>query len=381
MSHRKIAANINRILCGSLFVAFCFCYLYKLQSDILTTAQYVLSHGKTVYSPFWGATLITLGFCLVQVVVQRLFHFRSSYYALSFFPSMLLLLMFTHFNQGIFQGLVFSRHAFGMMLLSLPIALLLCWAVRTVQRSGGLNLYGMLCTNFTAMLVFLSFFMSQANTDEFFHYNSRVERLLLDGRWEDALRVGRGSSTTGRELTAMRAFALNRTSRMGDEFFSYPQCYGSKALLPQWGDTAVMFFNIKPIYVSLGALPSGHRFSVNGFLDQVLRVDTLHANRRAADYALCASLLDRRLDRFAEILPLYYTVGDSLPRHYKEALVLYNRLAEKPLVPYEDEELQGQLTDMHIMEDTLHTARRRYNLTRESYGDTYWWYYYYQKEQ
>jgi hypothetical protein len=381
MSHRKIAANINRILCGSLFVAFSFCYLYKLQCDILTTAQYVLSHGKTVYSPFWGATIITLAFLLLQTLVQRFFHFRSSYYALSFFPSMLLLLMLTHFNQGIFQGFVFSMHAFWMMFLSLPVALILCWGIRTSQRGGGLNLYSMLCTNLTAMLVFLSFFMSQANTDELFHYNSHVERLLIEGKWDEALQVGRHSSVTGRELTAMRAFAMNRTQRMGDELFCYPQCYGSKALLPQWGDTAVMFFDIKPIYVSLGALPSGHRFRVNGFVEQVLKLDTLQTNRRAADYALCASLLDRHLDKFAEILPRYYTINDSLPRHYKEALVLYNQIAEKPLVAYEDETLQEQLTGMHIMEDTLHTAHRRYNLTRESYGDTYWWYYYYQKEQ
>jgi hypothetical protein len=55
-------------------------------------------------------------------------------------------------------------------------------------------------------------------------------------------------------------------------------------------------------------------------------------------------------------------------------------LAENPTVEYEDEELQQKLVSMHIMEDTLHTAHRRYNLTREAYGDTYWWYYYYQKE-
>jgi hypothetical protein len=288
--------------------------------------------------------------------------------------------MVSHFNQGIFEGFVFSRYALGMMLLSLPVALFFGWGIRMLHRHRPLNLYGMLGSNLTIMLVFLAFFMSQANTDELFHYNSRVERLLLNGRCNEALMIGRHSSVTGRELTVMRAFALNRTHRMGDELFDYPQCYGSRALLPQWSDTAVMFFDIKSIYVSLGALPSGRGFRVKGFVDQILALDTLNTNRRAADYALCASLLDRRLDTFAEILPRYYIINDSLPRHYKEALVLYNQLAEVPIVEYEDETLQEKLVSMHIMEDTLHTARRRYNLTRETYGDTYWWYYYYQKE-
>lgn len=380
MSHRKMAANINRILCGSLFVAFCFCYLYKFQCDILTTAQYVLSHGKTSYSPLWGAIILTVVFAVVQVVIQRLLHFRSSFYALSYFPSLLLLLMVTHFNQGIFEGFVFSRHALGMMLLSLPVALFCSWGVRMLHSNRPLHLYGMLGSNLIIMLVFLGFFMFQANTDELFHYNSRVERLLLNHRWDEALRIGRRSSVTGHELTAMRAFALNRTRRMGDELFDYPQCYGSRALLPQWSDTAVMFFDIKPIYVSLGALPSGRGFHVKGFVEKLVALDSLNTNRRAADYALCASLLDRKLENFAEILPRYYAINDSLPRHYKEALVLYNQLAENPTVEYEDEELQQKLVSMHIMEDTLHTARRRYNLTREAYGDTYWWYYYYQKE-
>ena len=79
------------IFVGSLFCAFCFCHLWLVQGGTLAVAQHILSHGQTVYHYHIGAIVLTTALLLIQWVLNKVTRLRGKWFALSFFPSFLLL--------------------------------------------------------------------------------------------------------------------------------------------------------------------------------------------------------------------------------------------------------------------------------------------------
>ena len=94
------------VTCAVVFVAFTFLWLFSFQSDLLAYIQHVLSNGHTTYNRTIGAVVITLLLWLVQVIVCRFVVSRGRAYALTFFPSMLLLAMLT--SLGTEEGVRFN---------------------------------------------------------------------------------------------------------------------------------------------------------------------------------------------------------------------------------------------------------------------------------
>ena len=94
-----------------------------------------------------------------------------------------------------------------------------------------------------------------------------------------------------------------------------------------------------------------------------------------ADYYLCALLLDRKLDKFASEVTGYYPLNDSLPQHYKEALVLYKRIRTNPVCVYNDESLEENFNDYQAMLREKAPLAAIRNKTRRAFGRTYWYYY------
>ena len=102
-------------------------------------------------------------------------------------------------------------------------------------------------------------------------------------------------------------------------------------------------------------------------------------NRRTIDYQLCAYLMDKKLDAFAHDITKYYEVNDSvqLPKHYKEALILYTHSHSNPCVVLHDNVLDADFEDMQKLEKSIADARERQTALRDTYGNTYWYYYMY----
>lgn len=98
----------------------------------------------------------------------------------------------------------------------------------------------------------------------------------------------------------------------------------------------------------------------------------------AKDYLLCACLIDRDLKSFMRILPQYYSVTDDLPRHYREACLLYHRLNRLDL-PVDKREIAAEIADYDdfcaILKANPDPVKRNAAL-RDSYFGTYWYYYY-----
>lgn len=97
----------------------------------------------------------------------------------------------------------------------------------------------------------------------------------------------------------------------------------------------------------------------------------------ARDYYLCALLLDRDLERFAQECVRLYPISDNLPLHYAEALVLYNRFHPEQIVSGVDSHVVANYWDFKEREKSISSNTARCNLLRREFGATYWWYYFY----
>ena len=97
-------------------------------------------------------------------------------------------------------------------------------------------------------------------------------------------------------------------------------------------------------------------------------------NKRCVDYLLCTYLLDKNLTEFIKLLPQYYVLDEQMPKHYREACVLYANLMGKPV--YKDASVEADYNDYLSLVRTNKDKSRRLSEIRDNYFGTYWYYYY-----
>ena len=68
---------------------------------------------------------------------------------------------------------------------------------------------------------------------------------------------------------------------------------------------------------------------------------------------------------------------DSLPKHYREALMLYADIADSPEIQIADSVMHEKLGKLRELEAMYDDAFIRGNYVRRSFGRTYWWYFLY----
>ena len=93
---------------------------------------------------------------------------------------------------------------------------------------------------------------------------------------------------------------------------------------------------------------------------------------------LCNLLLQKKLNEFARMLPhIYDTDNQSLPQHYKEALIIYKSRTANPQITYSNTIIEANYADFLA-------EKKRHSSTAESkrkchdlYGNTYFWYYHF----
>ena len=106
----------------------------------------------------------------------------------------------------------------------------------------------------------------------------------------------------------------------------------------------------------------------------------LRTRRKAAcDYLLTACLLDKNLNQFALIVRKLYADIRSLPKHYREALILYTHLRSNPIIIYKDDVLDADFKDFQELDKKFSDKNMQRNAVRQVYGNTYWYYYFFQE--
>lgn len=358
-----------------LFFLFAFLFLYRLQDNLLSLTWLRLTGHALSLSPFLTALLLTIVLILLKMGVNMLFRLKGRNHAISFIPSFIVLALIT----ALVPRLTVAK------ILILTAALLIFFLLARFSKRGfrtNDNFWTMACPDLLIMLAGFLFVTLVSNTDEIFHYELRMEQRLSKGRYAQALRVGNGSLVTSRRLTALRAYALSKMGQLGEHLFEYPLPEGNKDLFLHPSDSALLIMPIDSARVLYGYLPSE-----NGFLEQLdrtaARLDSTSTSP-IKDYFLVTLLLEKRLDDFAKNLPRFYSTNpdrmSALPKHYREALILYRSLFVHPRLIYAGtEEEQANYSDFQDVYNKYTNVIMRNNYTRRLYGNTYWWYFHFHK--
>lgn len=381
MTNKLMAANgstVVKAVCAIAFCMFCFAWLFFFQADLLTVAQHELSHGVTHYNGTVGAIVITAVLLLLQRWVQLCFRKVAAGYALSFFPSLLALALLTDYHPG---GGGQTYLAVWSWLAPLLLAVWggLLAVLRNMGTSNaavdGYSIGRQLWSNLLLLCLQFLFVALAANGNDVTHYRARMETLMASRDFEKALTVGERSAATDQHLTMLRAYALSRRGEMGEMLFRYPVKGTSSTLLPAEGGGQLLLYPADSVWRHLGARPLG-KMNTKTYLKALQACG--RATRAVADYRLCGCLVDKDLDTFVKLLPRYYTVNDSLPRHYREALVLYTHQRAHPALVYHDSVMDTDFADFQKLEDSYPEGNARKLAVYEQYFGTYWWYYLYE---
>lgn len=377
--HKKDGTATTQVACALLFCLFSFCWLFWFQGDVLAVAQHVLSGGATTYNRAIGAVLITFVLLLLQRGVFSLIRLRHYSHALTYLPSMLLLAVISDISTDIDQHFTLGNWYWAVP-LTLAVWGFSTWLARQMIPFGsGERRTGFLSRQFWVntlmMAVMMLVMVAVSNSDAVFHYRAYAEVALKNGQADKAAAVGKRSLETDVHLTMLRIFALSRQGLLAEHLFQYPIAGRSADMLPLMGSASrLLLLSPDSLWRHFGARPA-QGMDTRCYL-HALMSDTL-ATSAAVDYLLCGRLIDRDIDDFARQLPQYRSVGDSLPRYYREALTLYTHLRAHPTVVYHHPVMDEDWKNLQEIESRYRESAERRQKVFEKYRDTYWYYYFY----
>ena len=353
------AQRYVHIVCGAIFWAFSFTYLFFYQADVLAAGQHVLSNGQTHYNDFSGAVLITLALHILQLTVARFTKVSEWAHALTFFPSLLALTVVTDVSSNINKGFSFGGWYVALPLL-LTLFAALVWGLGKMEpsdtstASNGLLSRNMWINIFSLVAMFFAVGIF-SNGDEAFHYRMRMERLICNGKYNKALKVGRRSTVQDTTLTKIRAFALSKKEQLGEHFFEYPFATGHlPTVLPDTNNLNVIF------------LP-------DSVISQHVRY-----NKVKLQYRLTDLLVQKKIGDFAKLALKAYP-DSVMPKHYNEAMAIWKMQHAKnipdSLLSYTEKEYKDFV--IFINKEPKPTPLE----IRRKYKKTYWYYFFYGKTQ
>lgn len=366
-----------RVACAIFFILFTFLYLYDYQADIMSVIQHVLSQGATHYNRLVGAVLITLVLWLLQFSIYGLIRLERVGHALSYFPSLLLLAILTDVTRDVDTEPYLGCWIWLFPLLMIAYAAVI-WICRQMESLDGSPFVTesssrLLWQNMSIMVAMMLMTCSIGCSDEVFHYRMKMENDLAAGRFDQALKTGINEEKTDSSLTFLRIWALASTHQLGDRLFEYPLVGGSDAMLPNGTSVKVMMASTEPVYKMLGV-----------YFKQRMRprvyFTKLHqkwwATKNSNDWLLCAYLLDCDIDAFAHNISKYYSLDSRLPKHYREALILYTHLREHPYLVYHDAVMDADYEDYQDMSRKYPNPVEQFSQLKDTYGKTYWFYFF-----
>ncbi|MCR4603978.1 MAG: DUF6057 family protein [Prevotella sp.] len=412
---RSQPSILIRVVCAILFLLFTFAWLFWFQADVLAVAQHGLSQGKTHYDRSVGAIICTAVLMLIQLLVFGLTRLSRGVHALTYFPSFLLLAFISRVSYPFHCGA-----CPWIMLAALVVWGVVAFLARKIStlthddRTEPGLLSRRVWVNVLQMAVMMLGVALASNTNAVDHFKARAETAIIEGNVDGALSVGKRSLETDESLAMLRIFALAQKGQLGERLFEYPVVGSSLDMLPMKGSKAALqlmpdtilwdSFGVRPDTIvirsdsALRAVVQKNDLRQKDYLNETTYARTLFVGQYLdslehdslatplyRDYRLAGFLIDRSLDSFVLRLPRYYAINDSLPRHYREALVLYRHLSA-----HRNDSLMG-LSSMNFDRDSLLTIRfhdfLRYDTlystkterrvrSEEDFRGTYWYYYY-----
>ena len=375
--NRRRTARIIAVASGLLFSAFSFPYLSVFQKDVMEALHYSLAQGKTVYAPWMSAVLITVVLLVLRWAVNALVGLKGPLKALSYFPSCLLLGVLTDVGHNVYHGGGISDTWGWMLPLCLVLYGVLGWLLARAARlwlNPEMPDIWVVNSNFMTLLMLCFMTIGIGNTNVHFHHELQVEEALRKQDYGRALQVAEKTMDPSRNLTALRAYAMSRQGTMGEDLFRYPQLYGAAGLLMGTSDEKALRLNADSLSVYLGAKPALGEPALT-FFRRICEEES--GNYTTLDYYLSALLLEKKLDEFVRAFDELYTVRDSIPYYYRQALFLDSKMHPSAVTDSADVALEELWGKYQQKQQELSGQRGEANYMRREFGDTYWWYYQY----
>ena len=375
--NRRRTARIIAVASGLLFSAFSFTYLSVFQKDVMEALHYSLAQGKTVYAPWMSAVLITVVLLVLRWAVNALVGLKGPLKALSYFPSCLLLGVLTDVGHNVYHGGGISDTWGWMLPLCLVLYGVLGWLLARAARlwlNPEMPDIWVVNSNFMTLLMLCFMTIGIGNTNVHFHHELQVEEALRKQDYGRALLVAEKTMDPSRNLTALRAYAMSRQGTMGEDLFRYPQLYGAAGLLMGTSDEKALRLNADSLSVYLGAKPALGEPALT-FFRRICEEES--GNYTTLDYYLSALLLEKKLDEFVRAFDELYTVRDSIPYYYRQALFLDSKMHPSAVTDLADVALEELWVKYQEKQQELSGQRGEANYMRREFGDTYWWYYQY----
>lgn len=363
MTRSKNRGNLYlRTASAALFLLFTYAYLTLCQAELLAWGQHVLSEGATHYSYTLTPVVLTLLLLLLQRGIYTLAPINGVRHALTYLPSMAVLGIITSIPCD-FD----TTHRLSPWLwLYVPLALLYAagiWRLRKkdcTQPADRKSAAFVLWTNIGQLLLMVLMVFATSNTDEVLHTRLRMERLMMEGKYAEALRTNARSRHTDASLTTLRMACMSQTHTLAERLFAYPLKKKNKDALIDGRQVKTLMWT-PPRWLKTDCQESEN--SSNG-----LKVPV--------DYRLCNLLIDKNIGVFVKELQHHYNIGhDTLPRHYAEALILYRHLHAAPQVNYANPVAEADFQDFQQVAHKYGDIRQQAAALKGSYGNTYWYYY------
>lgn len=345
---KKSCEKCARWLCGILFSAFAFCWLFFFQQDLLCAAYNKLLYGidnpgeLLTHNHIVVSLLLTALAMLLVIPGRFVLRFKKGLYACNYLFSAAFLGVITGYDGDSILG---QDSTVWMVTVVFVILLyLICKIVASVPRSEYNDRPRTLAGNLLLMSLLFCMVGYLGNTDENLHRRLHMEKLYSEGEYTRLLEIGRHEEESDIKIDVLRAKAmLNLSSAynpvgsvIGDQLFRYS------------------ISDPKALSQSLNAMGSEQAY-------------------------LASCLLVGDLASFSDTIDL--EAYKTIPAYYMQALVMVNDSTAQSRFPqqYADEQLLYDSFCEALEPLEFEPRQFQANSTYINFHESYYWFYTFKK--
>ena len=363
--------NLISFLCALFFAIFSFTFVAEYRSAPMELVYDVVATGKLSFNVYLFSAIVTAVLVGLALWLNRFAKFQREWTAMAYLPSTLILGYITNVGRNLFSGFthddtwgwVFGLGIFVYIAFSFILRRLLFEKIKNPTMAVNRLFW----RNLIVLNIFFVMVGLLSGCDKSFEYEAQQYVFMKRGDTKSALACGADFPSVSPELTAQRAYILSLEGCLGERIFEYPMLYGADGLLPATLRTSPLAPD--SVYTLIGA----ERAEKEGALEYLERVAVLDsASVVAKEYYLSALLAEFKLVDFYDNFTKLHK-GESIPKHFKEALVLCSYIVPEFKLPHGCEGFSRRFSEM--LSDIKRGSVASSVGLELIYGDTYWWYF------
>lgn len=372
----KRLQNFVTTFCALFFALFSFTFVAVYKSPLLQIVYDNVATGRLEYDGWVVSGILTAILVGLALWMNRFAKFQREWTAMAFLPSAFILAFVTDIDRSIFTGEK-SYAVWGwVLLISLFLYLFLSFVLHRVLfekiKNPTMVANRIVWRNLILFVLLFAGVGALSGGDRSFMCEAIQYCLFKEGNVDEAVLVGKHYTSASQELTAQSAFLLSLKGELGDKIFEYPNNFGAEGLLPSVKQSSPIASDT--IYAHIGFERERGETALN-YLVRAAGDDSSQLTAR--EYYLVALLAECRLVDFVDKVFEYYNMGDyvDMPKHYKEALLLYSYVVQDSGLPDADAAMlssfEALVKELKKSGSAIFDDMRCYS----QYGSTYWWYY------